>query len=140
MSDMSEIVRLGTNSVQWIEGPNEIDRSFLDEVPLIPEKMVQGVVNPLMGSAVDKLFEYEFPQSWAFFVPFKEYQNSLRRLFKHKVLSSFDTNFAKDQLDNFLEDEESEDGEKIYAMLEELGNLNAVLEEIYNKILSCLKP
>ncbi len=137
---MSDPVHLGVNSVQWLEGPNELDRSFIDEVFLIPERATQGIMVPIIESAVEKLFEYSFPQAWAYFVPFKEYHNSVKRLFRRKLLTSFDPEVARDLLDNYLEDEENEDGAKIYEMLQELDHLNVMLEEIYNKILSCLKP
>ena len=128
-----------TESVQWIDQAIEIDRAFLDEVPMIPEKAVQGIVAPMLGSAVEKLFEYTHPESWALFVPYKDYQVSVRRLFKRKILNHLDTDWAKDQLDNFLEEEENEHAGKLYEMFQELEHLDAILEEIHLNILSCLK-
>lgn len=131
-----------SNSIQWIDPSITIDRSFLDEVPLIPEKALQGIMDPIMGSAVDKLFDCDFPGPWALFVPFEGYRNSIRRLFRNKVLATFDPELASETLDNFFEaegDARVEEGDKIYGMLEELTNLNSILEEIYLKLLSCLK-
>ncbi len=140
---MSELLETGNKSVFYIDPPKEIDRSFPDEVPLIPEKMHIANSDVLMGNAVDKLFDCTIPGPWAHFDPFPEYRNSIRRLFRNKVLATFDPDFAIETLDNFFENEGSyqeEKGEKLYAMLQELTNLNTILEEIYLKVLSCLKP
>lgn len=140
---MTEVIEIGNKSVSWIDGPSVIDRSFLDEVPLIPEKMHIANVDFLMGNAVDKLFECNLPGPFANFAPYPEYRNSIRRLFKRKVLATFDPDFTRELLDNFFENEgyeHEEDGAKLYTMLEELTNLNVILSEIYHKILSCLKP
>ena len=140
---MTETILIGNKSVQWVDQPQVIDQSFFDDVPLIPEKMRQGNVDSLMGSAVDKLFEYNQPEPWAHFAPFVEYRNSIKRLFSSKVLATFDPDFARETLDNFFENEgdmHEEEGGKLYEMLEELTHLNVILEEIYLKILSCLKP
>ncbi len=140
---MVETILIGNKSVQWVDHPQPIDQSFLDDVPLIPEKMRQGNVDSLMGSAVDKLFECNQREPWAHFAPFVEYRNSIKRLFSSKVLATFDPDFARETLDNFFENEgdmHEEDGGKLYEMLEELTHLNVILEEIYLKILSCLKP
>jgi len=129
------------DSVHWIEQAIEIDRAFLDEVPLIPEKAAQGIIDPMLGSAVEKLFECTHPGPWALFVPYKDYQVSLRRLFKRKLLNNFDIEWAKEQLDGFLEDREDEEESagKLYELFQELEHLDAILEEIHLKILSCLK-
>ena len=140
---MSETILIGNKSVQWIDQPQEVDLSFLQDVPQIPEKMLQGNVDSLMGSAVDRLFEADSREPWALFVPYAEYRNSIRRLFRNKVLATFDPDFARDTLDNFFENEgdaRADEGDKLYEMLEELTHLNVILEEIYLKILSCLKP
>ncbi len=128
----------GNGSVQWIDAPVEIDRSFLDEVPLIPEKMHQSNVDPLMGSLVDRLFECNIPEPWAYFTPFPGYKSSVKRLFRNKVLATFDLDLAFQVLDKSENDEEA--GKKLFEMFEELRNLNTILEEIYLRILSCLKP
>ncbi len=140
---MKKILEIGNESVFWINQVKEIDRSFIDEVPLIPEKLLQSNVDSLMGNAVDKLFECDVPEPWAVFPEFKGYRSSIKRLFKNKVLATFDADFTREILDNFFEnegDEHEEKGEKLYAMLEELTYLNLILEEIYLKVLSCLKP
>ncbi len=140
---MTEVMEIGHKSVQWIDDPRLIDRSFLDEVPLIPEKMHIANVDFLMGNAVDKLFECSVPGPFAHFAPYPEYRNSIKRLFKRKVLATFDPDFTRETLDNFFEgdgEEHEEEGAKLYEMLEELTNLNVILEEIYHKIFSCLKP
>jgi hypothetical protein len=59
------------------------------------------------------------------------------------VLASFNIDVAKEVLDDFFENEKGvneEEGEKLYEMLDELTYLNLILEEIYLRILSCLKP
>ena len=140
---MTEMLEIGNKSVHYIDHPKEIDRSFLDEVPLIPEKMHIANTDLLMGNAVDKLFECTLPGPFAHFIPFPEYRNSVRRLFRNKVLATFDPDFAIETLDNYFEnegEEHQEKGEKLYEMLQELTNLNTILEEIYLNILSCLKP
>lgn len=140
---MKEILEIGNKSVHWIDSVKEIDRSFIDEVPLVPEKLLQGNTDSLMGNAVNKLFECEIPAPFAVFPEFKGYQTSIKRLFKNKVLATFDVDFTREILDNFFENEEGieeENGEKLYSMLDELTHLNQILEEIYLKILSCLKP
>jgi hypothetical protein len=58
---MKEILEIGNKSVHFIESVKEIDRSFIDEVPLVPEKLLQGNIDSLMGNAVNKLFECNIP-------------------------------------------------------------------------------
>jgi hypothetical protein len=140
---MKEILEIGNKSVHFIESVKEIDRSFIDEVPLVPEKLLQGNIDSLMGNAVNKLFECNIPAPFAIFPEFKGYQTSIKRLFSNKVLASFNIDVAKEVLDDFFENEKGvneEEGEKLYEMLDELTYLNLILEEIYLRILSCLKP
>ncbi|MBS0586216.1 MAG: hypothetical protein JSR76_07995 [Verrucomicrobia bacterium] len=122
-----------TNLITWIDAPQEIDKSFLEEVPIVPTKTAQAIVAPFLENALDKLFNFSDPDPWALFSPFPGYATGLKRLFKRKVLSSFSTDIAKEILDNFHEGEyqgETEDGEKIYEMLSSLENLNEILEQI----------
>lgn len=140
---MKEVMEIGNKSVYWIDSQEEIDPSFIDDVPLIPEKLLQGNLDSLMGNAVNKLFDCNIPAPFAHFPEFKEYKTSIKRLFSNKVLATFDVDFTKETLDNFFENEEGleeEHGEKLYGMLDELTYLNQILEEITLKILSCLKP
>jgi hypothetical protein len=140
---VNTLPNISNKSVEWLDHPVSIDRSFLDEVPLVPEKLLQGISEPLMGSYVDHLFGQNQPNPFASFPNFDGYRNSLKRLFTNKVLATFDIEIAKETLDNFFElegDDLIEDGEKLYHMLEELSHLNVILEQIYLNILSILKP
>ena len=140
---MSTLVNISNKSVEWLDHPQSIDRSFLDEVPLVPEKLLQSISEPLMGSYVDDLFGQNQPNPFASFPNFMGYRNSLKRLFTNKVLATFDLEIAKETLDNFFELEGEElldEGEKLYVMLDELSHLNVILEQIYLNILSILKP
>ncbi|MBS0584909.1 MAG: hypothetical protein JSR76_01240 [Verrucomicrobia bacterium] len=126
-----------TNLITWIDAPQEIDKSFLEEVPIVPTKTAQAIVSPFLENALDKLFNFSDPDPWALFTPFAGYGTGLKRLFKRKVLSSFSTDIAREILDNFHEGEgenqdegEAQEGEKIYEMLSSLENLNEILEQI----------
>jgi hypothetical protein len=140
---VTTLTNISNKSVEWLDHPVTIDRSFLDEVPLVPEKLLQGISEPLMGGFVDNLFGQAQPNPFASFPNFEGYRNSLKRLFTNKVLATIDIGIARETLDNFFElegDELIEDGEKLYLMFDELSHLNVILEQIYLNILSILKP
>jgi hypothetical protein len=140
---VSTLSNISVKSVEWLDHPVAIDRSFLDEVPLVPEKLLQGISEPLMGSSVDQLFGCNQRKPFAHFPEFAGYKSSLKRLFTNKVLANIDLGIAREALDNFFElegESRLEEGEKLYCMFDELSHLNVILEEIYLNILSCLKP
>jgi hypothetical protein len=137
------ISKIESPSVEWIDEPSIVDRSYIDDVPLIPDKTLQAIIAPLIKSEVDALFDFTPPGTWALFQPFPGYTSRIRRLFKGKILSSFEPDLAIEILDNLFEAEDSlseEEGEKLYTMLYELTNLNQLLETILLRILSSLKP
>ena len=132
-----------SGSISWIDSPESIDKSFVEDVPIVPVKMSQANFDSLISSETDKLFGKEAPLPWAFFFPFVGYFHQIKRLFRRRVLSSFDTDLAIETLDNLNENgvpTNTEEGEKIYEMLYTLENLNNLLETIYLKIFSTLKP
>ena len=128
--------------VVWIDRRKE-EVGYLEEPPLVSGKTSQGIVDPLMEEAIEKVFHWSAPNSWAKFFPFQQYSHTLCQLFQSQVLNSFDIELTKEILDNFLEqgkESTKEDGDKLYALFEELKRLNKILEEIRLKGLSCLKP
>ena len=130
-------------SIAWIDSPDSIDKSFIEDVPIIPAMTSQAIFESMISSATDKLFDKEPPAPWALFFPFKGYFHQIKRLFRRKVLSSFETDLAIEVMDNLNENgipTDTEDAEKIYEMLYTLENLNELLETIYLKIFSTLKP
>lgn len=132
----------GHNPVEWIDSPNPIDTSFIDNPSLIPDKALIAILEPLIKSEVDELFGLVPPEAWAIFPKLKGYTSHLKKLFKQKVLEGFDTELAIETLDNLHEAgirTDTEDGEALYAMLFELNSLNELLEKIYLKTLSILK-
>jgi hypothetical protein len=137
------ILKTTASSLEWIDEPSIVDRSYLDDVPLIPDKLLQAIISPIIKSEVDLLFDLVPPGTWATFHPFAGYYSRIKRLFKGKVLSSFEPDLAIEILDNLFEGEpdlDQNDGDKLYAMLYELTNLNQILETIVLRILSSLKP
>ncbi len=142
MTDIA-ISKVPLSSVEWIDEPSLIDRTYIDDVPLIPDKTLQAIITPFIKSEVDLLFDLVPPGTWAEFHPFNGYYSRIRRLFKRKILSSFEPDLGIEILDNLFDSEpdlNQEDGDKLYAMLYELTNLNQLLETITLRILSSLKP
>lgn len=119
-------------SIEWLDAM-KIDKSFTDDVPLIPGKASQATYDALIENATDKLFDNEPPATFAFFVP---WESNIKRLFLRRVLATLDTDSALAILDNL---ENEVDGEKILAMLYTLNDLNDLLEEIFNRIFATLK-
>lgn len=127
--------------VEWIDHPPEIDPSFVDEVPLIPDKALQAILDPYIKNCLDEFVGFREPCVWALFPALVGYRSRLKKLFKQKVLD-FDTEIAIETLDNLHESgvaTDTEEGEALYAMLFELTNLNKLLEQIQLNILSILK-
>lgn len=120
-----------TTYVEWLDAM-KVDKSFTDDVPLIPGKASQATFDSI-ENATDQLFDYEPPATFALFVPWE--QSNIKRLFLRKVLTTLDTDSALAILDHLDE----EDGEKICEMLYTLDGLNDLLEEIFNRIFSTLK-
>lgn len=138
----NEPISIDRTSVEFNDLPSKIDPSFFSDVPRIPVKISHAVVH-LIESEVDRLFDFCPPKEWATFHPFRDYWTHLKRLFSQKVLSSFEPDFVIETLDNLHENgtvPENTDGEKLYAMLNTLTNLNEILQDIYLRILATFKP
>lgn len=130
--------------VEWDDKPVVIDTTYTENVELIPNKASQAIMSPMnLDNHVDALFEWEAPPPFAHFEPFPGYRTRLRKLFFRQILSSFDPDDVVDRLDDLFEkgfQDPQEEAEKLYEMLQNLGNLNQWLEEIILNILSTLKP
>lgn len=133
-----------SDSIVWVDTPIEVDENFkTSEIGIeIAEKTAQAFFEPVTGDVLKKLFAFDAPKSWALFCPFQGYFFRLRRMFKKKVLNSFDPESSIEYLDEAFEEGRAlseDEGEKIYEMLYMLRHLNDVLESVYLKIWSCLK-
>lgn len=132
---------IDARSVEFNDAPPVVDQSFMIDVPRIPFK-ISHAISHQTESEVDRLFEFSHPSEWAMFYAFRDFWTQLKRLFSQKVLSSFDPEFAIETLDQIHEngiDSENQEGEKLYAMLYMLKNLNEILQTIYIKLLATLK-
>ena len=130
-------------SVEWIDTPSEIDPTYTENVELIPLKASQaGLGSIYIENNVDMLFEFTPPKTFAIFEPLVGYKTKLKRLFFIKILSSFDPDTAIDVLDDLFDkgfEDNDDQAEAIYEMLQSLKGLNSLLEEILLRILSTIK-
>jgi len=143
MSKAITIDNLGFEaSVEWARALEVADAKYITEVPFVPRKTQQAIIDQMTPSQMEQLCDLRKSPPWAAFTPSKDYAYRLKSLFQGKLIPHFDLGASMERLDAFFEEGEiadEEEADKLYGILQQITDLDKMAEEILLNLLSCLK-